>query len=628
MPAATLPHRHPTPDPYNRANGRRHQDQETHGQGALPRRSQRCRRDHLALARCGSAIGIPLLLANRALQHRPARHLRSALSTTCIAKGHVTSCCRSWRLVSAAVALFGGITDYALAQILGIAAQRSITDLRTQLAAARAASADPLLRRDQDRRARLARHERRGRDPQSRRHRARAALRRHRHGGHSRRSSSSISARGWRRWSSWRSSPSPASCSGRSRRRVRCSRSAARSMRDVTGRLTEGFSGIRIVKAYTAEEHEEKVFDARRARSCSTSSSARCGRSPRAGAHDHVPRRRRQRGGDVRRRPCRSSPHRMTPGDLIAFTLYLALVVGPVVQIVVDRHAALRGLRGAGADARSLRRDARGRRGRREDARADIDGDVEFRDVWFEYTRRRAGAQGHQPHRAGRQVDRAGRSVGIGQEHDDLADRGVSPADAGRGASSTASRSASLRLSDYRCAPRHRAAGLVPLRRVDLRQHRPRQSARVARGSRCAPRRSRTSTSSRRRSPTSTTRSSASAACGSPADRSSASRSPAPIVADPRILILDEATSSLDSESEALIQDGLNALMKGRTTFVIAHRLSTIRNADQILVLEDGRDHRARHAPRADGPRRPVPRALREAVRRRDQPLRESRERS
>src|SRR5437762_13342671 len=60
------------------------------------------------------------------------------------------------------------------------------------------------------------------------------------------------------------------------------------------------------------------------------------------------------------------------------------------------------------------------------------------------------------------------------------------------------------------------------------------------------------------------------------------------IVADPRILILDEATSSLDSESEALIQDGLRTLMKGRTTFVIAHRLSTIRNADQIVVLEGG----------------------------------------
>ena len=61
------------------------------------------------------------------------------------------------------------------------------------------------------------------------------------------------------------------------------------------------------------------------------------------------------------------------------------------------------------------------------------------------------------------------------------------------------------------------------------------------------------------------------------------------ILADPRVLILDEATSSLDSESEAMIQQGLNHLMTGRTTFVIAHRLSTIRNANQILVIEKGR---------------------------------------
>jgi subfamily B ATP-binding cassette protein MsbA len=75
------------------------------------------------------------------------------------------------------------------------------------------------------------------------------------------------------------------------------------------------------------------------------------------------------------------------------------------------------------------------------------------------------------------------------------------------------------------------------------------------------------------------------------------------VLADPRILILDEATSSLDSESEALIQEGLSHLMRGRTTVVIAHRLSTIRRANQILVVEGGRivesgDHEALFASR------------------------------
>ena len=61
------------------------------------------------------------------------------------------------------------------------------------------------------------------------------------------------------------------------------------------------------------------------------------------------------------------------------------------------------------------------------------------------------------------------------------------------------------------------------------------------------------------------------------------------LLADPSILILDEATSSLDAESEGLVQDALEVLMRGRTTIVIAHRLSTVRRADRLIVLAEGR---------------------------------------
>ena len=60
-------------------------------------------------------------------------------------------------------------------------------------------------------------------------------------------------------------------------------------------------------------------------------------------------------------------------------------------------------------------------------------------------------------------------------------------------------------------------------------------------------------------------------------------------IADPPVLILDEATSSIDTRTEKIVQEGMDKLMKGRTVFVIAHRLSTIKNSDVIMVLEQGR---------------------------------------
>jgi ABC-type transport system involved in cytochrome bd biosynthesis fused ATPase/permease subunit len=88
------------------------------------------------------------------------------------------------------------------------------------------------------------------------------------------------------------------------------------------------------------------------------------------------------------------------------------------------------------------------------------------------------------------------------------------------------------------------------------------------------------------------------------------------ILADPAILILDEATSSVDTRTEARIQQSLLRLMQGRTSFVIAHRLSTIRDADKVVVIRQRRDCRAGHPRSASGAARLLPSPLRQPVQR------------
>ena len=225
-----------------------------------------------------------------------------------------------------------------------------------------------------------------------------------------------------------------------------------------------------------------------------------------------------------------------------------------------------------------------------------------------------ARAEGRFVPRARRHDDGAGGLERFGKEHAHRPRDGVQPAAVRPRFWWTGATSPTLRLRDYRAQ-----LGVVLQDNFlfdgtiaeNIAFAKPGRDARGDRGGRAA---SPTATSSCAASRRATTPSSASGACklsGGQRQRIAIARA---ILADPRILILDEATSSLDSESEAMIQDGLRRLRQGRTTFVIAHRLSTIRSADQILVLEDGEIvERGTHDELlARG--RPVPAAVRQAV--------------
>jgi len=353
----------------------------------------------------------------------------------------------------------------------------------------------------------------------------------------------------------------------------------------ITGRLTEGLSGIRVVKAYRAERHEARVF-AKGAHellryvmsTMRTVSGVGAGSSLLVGIV----------GIAVLMIGGREViAHRMTIGELISFTLYLGLVVGPLVQIVnigTQLSEAFAGLERIHEVMSEIPEDAADPT---KPHVASIRGDVEFRNVSFEYT------------------------AGVPVLHDVsfLAPSGRSLAlvgPSGSGKSTLISLVAAFHrptggtifvdghdLGDLRLADYRQHIGIVPQDSflfaesiyANIALGNPHASRdEVLRAAKIAHVDEFANTFNEKYDTIVGER--GVRLSGGQKQRVAIARA---IVANPRILILDEATSSLDSESEALIQDGLNALMRGRTTFVIAHRLSTIRNADQILVLEEGR---------------------------------------
>jgi subfamily B ATP-binding cassette protein MsbA len=361
-------------------------------------------------------------------------------------------------------------------------------------------------------------------------------------------------------------------------------RDRSRINADLSGRLTESFSGVRVVKAYGAERREALVFAKgahrlfRNVAKTITSFSAIGSASTLllgiigiammgVGANEVL-------------------AGRMTVGSFFSFTLYLGLLVGPVVQIVnigsqiTEAFAGLERIREIRSEIPEDADEAT--RGSLER----IDGRIELRDVWFEYK------EGSPVLRGISMVAEPGTSTAL-----------VGPSGSGKstligliaafhrptaGTVLVDGRDlAHIKLHDYRS---HLGVVFQDNFLFDgtvyenIAYARPEASdedvLRAARIARCDDFVQRLSEGYETIVGERGVKLS-----GGERQRVAIARA---ILADPRILILDEATSSLDSESEALIQEGLAELMKGRTTFVIAHRLSTIRRADTILVLEQG----------------------------------------
>jgi subfamily B ATP-binding cassette protein MsbA len=353
---------------------------------------------------------------------------------------------------------------------------------------------------------------------------------------------------------------------------------------EVTGRLNESLGGIRIVKAYTAEGRERRVFThgvhrlfRNVARSMTGVSAVTAASTVVVGGIGVLMI---LWGGNA------ILAGRMTIGDFVMYVIFTGMVAAPVVQIAAIGTQITEAFAGLDRIREVLQMTTEGQDDRTRDPLDAVVGDLRFEDVTFEYT---PGipvlkhVSFHAP--AGSTTALVG-SSGSGKSTLISLVMAFNRPNSGR-VLVDGRDLAAVRLSDYRS---HLGVVLQDNFLFDgtiaenIRFARPHATLdeikAVSRIAHCDefierfPDKYDTVVGER-----------GIKLSGGQRQRVSIARA---ILADPKILILDEATSSLDSESEALIQDGLRALRRGRTTFVIAHRLSTIQSADQILVLEAG----------------------------------------
>jgi ABC-type multidrug transport system fused ATPase/permease subunit len=361
-------------------------------------------------------------------------------------------------------------------------------------------------------------------------------------------------------------------------------RERAKINAEVTGRLTESLGGVRVVKGYHAEDSEARVFAAGVKRLLDNVISSITAQSLMTLSSTMVLG---VVGGLIMYLGAKEiSAHRLDVGGYVEYTMLLAFMVAPVVQLVSIGTQLTEALAGLDRTSEILSEREEDSEPNRTVVMPPIHGDVAFRDVTFSYEPNKPVLHGISFESKPGTVTALVGSSGSGKSTIISLICAFHTATGGQVLIDGVDL-ATIRLSSYR-----RQLGVVLQEtflfdgtiRENILFSRPQateeqlmEACRIARVDEFAerfPEQYETIVGER-----------GVKLSGGQRQRISIARA---ILADPRILILDEATSSLDSESEAMIQNGLSYLMQGRTTFVIAHRLSTIRRADQILVVEQG----------------------------------------